>query len=96
MVIVDLPRAIVIALIKGYQYFLSPFFGQHCRFHPTCSNYAIGAIERYGILRGSVFAMRRLIRCHPLTAGGLDPVPGDCSTAVSSTPTNEAKSELRC
>lgn len=70
-----LPRRLAIAAIKGYRYFLSPFFGQHCRFHPTCSAYAIEAMERHGATRGLWLAVRRIVRCHPLTEGGLDPVP---------------------
>ncbi len=70
-----LPRRIAIAMIKGYRYFLSPFFGQHCRFHPTCSAYAIEAIEQDGAVRGLWLAIRRVGRCHPLTEGGFDPVP---------------------
>jgi uncharacterized protein len=69
------PRRIAVSAIKLYRYFLSPFFGQHCRFHPTCSVYAIEAIERHGILRGGMLALRRLGRCHPLHDGGFDPVP---------------------
>jgi hypothetical protein len=68
-------KHIAISLIRGYRYFLSPFFGQHCRFHPTCSAYAIEAIERHGAMRGGLLALRRLGRCHPLHEGGFDPVP---------------------
>jgi putative membrane protein insertion efficiency factor len=71
----DLPRRIVLSLIRGYRYFLSPFFGQHCRFHPTCSAYAIEAIEQHGLTKGLWFALRRIGRCHPLAEGGVDPVP---------------------
>ena len=66
---------LLIGLIKVYQYLFSPWLGQHCRFHPSCSNYAIEAIEEHGTLRGLWLAMRRLGRCHPWHAGGYDPVP---------------------
>jgi len=62
-------------MIKAYRLLLSPWLGAHCRFHPTCSCYAITAIERFGALRGTLLAVRRLARCHPWHAGGLDPVP---------------------
>jgi len=68
-------RKVLIALIKGYRYLLSPFFGQHCRFHPSCSAYAVEALETHGALRGSGLAVRRLLRCHPFAPGGYDPVP---------------------
>jgi hypothetical protein len=68
-------RWFVIQLIKAYRFLLSPWLGGHCRFHPTCSCYAITAIERYGVLRGSAMAVRRLSRCHPWHPGGIDPVP---------------------
>jgi len=71
----DLPKRIAISLIRGYRYFLSPFFGQHCRFHPTCSVYAIEAIEQHGAAKGLWLGLRRIGRCHPLSEGGLDPVP---------------------
>ena len=64
-----------IQFIKAYSYLLSPWLGAHCRVHPTCSCYAITAIERFGALRGSAMAMRRLLRCHPWHPGGIDPVP---------------------
>ena len=68
-------RWILIQTIKAYRYLLSPWLGAHCRFHPTCSCYAITAIERFGALRGTVMATRRLLRCHPWHPGGIDPVP---------------------
>ena len=68
-------RKLLITLIKGYRYLLSPFFGQHCRFHPSCSAYALEAVETHGALHGTGLAVRRLLRCHPLAPGGYDPVP---------------------
>lgn len=68
-------QTILIAFIRLYRYVLSPFIGQHCRFTPTCSEYAIEAIELHGAIKGSWFALRRLSRCHPFCAGGVDPVP---------------------
>ncbi|HEB98888.1 MAG TPA: membrane protein insertion efficiency factor YidD [Thiotrichales bacterium] len=72
-------RKILIAAIRCYRFLLSPWFGQQCRFHPTCSCYAITAIERHGALRGSWLAIRRIGRCHPWHAGGHDPVPEKAS-----------------
>jgi len=66
---------ILIALIRAYQYVLSPWWGSQCRFTPTCSHYAIEALERHGALSGSWLAARRILRCHPWTDGGYDPVP---------------------
>ncbi len=68
-------RAVLIALIRVYQLFVSPLLGNHCRFYPSCSQYAREAIERHGAWRGSWLAMRRLSRCHPWHPGGVDPVP---------------------
>jgi hypothetical protein len=62
-------------LIRFYQVCISPYLGAHCRYHPTCSAYARDAIAAHGAGRGSWLALRRLLRCHPLTAGGYDPVP---------------------
>lgn len=63
------------ALIRGYQLLLSPFLGSHCRFTPSCSQYAAEAIEKYGALHGGWLAVRRILRCHPFCPGGFDPVP---------------------
>ncbi len=61
--------------IHLYRWILSPFLGRHCRFHPTCSAYALEAIEAHGVWRGSLLALRRIGRCHPWGGAGLDPVP---------------------
>ncbi|NEO28331.1 MAG: membrane protein insertion efficiency factor YidD [Kamptonema sp. SIO4C4] len=68
-------KTIVMRLIRGYQRFISPLFPPTCRFHPTCSQYALDAIARFGIIRGSGLALWRILRCHPFSAGGYDPVP---------------------
>ncbi len=68
-------RKIIKLLIRFYQLVFSPFFGQSCRFYPTCSHYAMEAVERHGSLRGSWLAVRRLCRCHPWHPGGVDLVP---------------------
>lgn len=65
----------LIALIRGYQRFISPGLPAACRFHPTCSTYAATAIERHGPLRGIWLAAARIARCHPFHPGGIDPVP---------------------
>ena len=62
-------------LIRAYQIVLSPFVGQHCRFYPSCSNYALEAIQTHGALHGGWLGLKRLLRCHPWHPGGLDPVP---------------------
>ncbi len=65
----------LIGLAKGYRLFLSPVLPQTCRFHPTCSGYAIEAIETHGPLRGGWLVLRRIVRCHPWGGQGYDPVP---------------------
>jgi putative membrane protein insertion efficiency factor len=69
-------RAVLIALVRGYRFFLSPWLGSACRFEPTCSRYALQALERHGAWRGGALTAWRVLRCHPWCAGGHDPVPG--------------------
>lgn len=69
------PKKLAISFVKLYQKLLSPLLGNNCRFQPTCSNYAIEAINRFGVLKGCWLAAKRIIKCHPLNAGGDDPVP---------------------
>ena len=64
-----------IIVIKLYQMTVSPLLGQNCRFYPTCSAYAVQAVEKYGPVRGTVLAVKRIMRCHPFNPGGFDPVP---------------------
>ena len=66
---------IFIAMIRLYQYFLSPLLGSQCRFTPTCSHYAADALNKYCAAKGAYLASRRLLRCHPWCDGGYDPVP---------------------
>lgn len=68
-------RAVAVAVLRGYKRFISPLLPPMCRFEPTCSVYAREAIARYGIGRGGVMAVGRLLRCHPFHKGGFDPVP---------------------
>jgi putative membrane protein insertion efficiency factor len=68
-----LRRAVTLP-IRAYQYAISPMFGPRCKYYPSCSEYAVQAVERYGILRGLVLAGWRLLRCNPFSRGGYDPV----------------------
>ena len=67
-------RRAAIALLRGYQRWISPLIGARCKYYPSCSEYAVQAIGRYGILRGSILATWRLLRCNPFSHGGYDPV----------------------
>ncbi|XBS69758.1 membrane protein insertion efficiency factor YidD [Acerihabitans sp. KWT182] len=66
---------LLIGLIRMYQLWISPLLGPHCRFQPTCSQYGIEAIRRFGMLKGSWLTLKRVLKCHPLNPGGEDPVP---------------------
>lgn len=69
-------KIILKPLIKGYSWLISPLMGQSCRFHPSCSAYAMGAIDRHGSIKGLYLAIRRIMKCHPYYKGDLiDPVP---------------------
>jgi len=66
---------VLLALIRGYQLIVSPWTAPSCRYYPSCSQYAVVAVRRHGAMRGGWLAVRRLGRCHPWTAGGVDDVP---------------------
>lgn len=68
-------RRLFIGFIKLYQTFISPLLGANCRFHPTCSHYAIEAIDKHGVVKGGYLSALRLIKCQPFHEGGIDPVP---------------------
>lgn len=68
-------KKIMIASIRFYQIFISPVLGKRCRFYPSCSQYMIEALKRYGIFHGSYLAVKRIMRCHPWHPGGYDPLP---------------------
>ena len=70
-----LPQRALTLLVRGYRLLLKPWLGNACRFEPTCSQYALDALQRHGALRGSLLAGGRILRCHPWCDGGLDPVP---------------------
>ena len=71
-------KRFLLMLIRAYRLVLSPWLGQHCRFHPTCSAYALEAIDSHGAVKGTWLALRRVLRCHPWHEGGADPVPQPC------------------
>ncbi|TAD75861.1 MAG: membrane protein insertion efficiency factor YidD [Oscillatoriales cyanobacterium] len=66
---------LAIALVRAYQRWLSPLLGPNCRYYPTCSHYAIGSMQQFGVVRGSLLGVARILRCHPFHPGGYDPVP---------------------
>jgi putative membrane protein insertion efficiency factor len=86
--ITALGQGILCGLIRAYQWVISPLFPGTCRYHPTCSHYAIEAISRHGILRGLWLGVGRIARCHPWGGAGLDPVP---DIAGSQTPGDTRK-----
>lgn len=73
--LLDLPRRVLIAAVRAYRFLLSPWVGSQCRFEPTCSAYALTALELHGAGAGTYLTVRRVLRCHPWCDGGLDPVP---------------------
>ena len=68
-------KKIIILIIKAYQITLSPLLGSNCRFHPTCSEYTIQAVNEHGVYRGLILGVKRISKCHPLGPKGYDPVP---------------------
>lgn len=71
----NLGQKILIGLIRLYQWTISPLLGSPCRFYPSCSVYAVEAISKYGVAKGSILTVKRLSKCHPFHPGGYDPVP---------------------
>ena len=69
-----LPSLVLIGLTRGYQLLVSPLLGRHCRFEPSCSEYAKAAVQKYGSLAGVARSLKRIFKCHPLHSGGFDPV----------------------
>ena len=67
-------KIVLIKLVKAYQRFISPLFAPRCRFYPTCSNYFLQAVEKYGAIKGSMLGIKRILRCHPFSKGGYDPL----------------------
>ena len=72
----QLAKLVTLQLLRGYKWVVSPMFAPACRYVPTCSDYAMEAVERYGAVRGGLMALWRLLRCHPFAHGGYDPVVG--------------------
>lgn len=75
MNLIRLPERLLVAAVRFYRFALSPWLGSSCRFEPSCSTYALVALERHGALRGTVFTAGRILRCHPWCEGGRDDVP---------------------
>lgn len=67
-------KIVLIKLVKAYQRFISPLSASRCRFYPTCSNYFLQAVEKYGAIKGSMKGVKRILRCHPFSKGGYDPL----------------------
>ena len=78
-------KGIILGLIEGYRRFVSPLLPASCRYIPTCSQYALEAVKRFGARRGFLLAMRRLLRCNPFARGGYDPVPDEYQTRKKKT-----------
>lgn len=68
-------KGVILLLLRFYRKFISPLLGPKCRFQPTCSMYAMTAVEKYGAVKGGWLTIRRILRCHPWNPGGYDPVP---------------------
>ena len=72
--LMQLPKRMFLLILRGYKYWISPFLPPACRFTPTCAEYMIEAVEKYGVFAGGFKGIRRLLRCHPFSQGGYDPV----------------------
>lgn len=68
-------KQIIINFLKAYKYIISPLLGNNCRFYPSCSDYSMEAIDRFGPVKGSILTAKRIVKCQPFHKGGMDPVP---------------------
>ena len=75
-------KYVLIGLLKAYRKVISPLYGNVCKFHPTCSAYALDAVRMHGAVKGTWLTMKRLVRCHPWSLGGFDPVPASDAQKV--------------
>jgi len=92
----DLPRQILRVAVLAYRYTLKPWLGNACRFEPTCSQYALDALDRHGALEGTYLATARILRCNPWCRGGCDPVPPSSSLfSFTSSPKEVRSSDTR-
>lgn len=85
----NIAQRVALRLLRGYKWAISPLFPPSCRYVPTCSEYAMEAVERFGVLRGGLMAAWRLLRCHPFAHGGHDPVVKKTPTTNDQRPTTE-------
>lgn len=88
-------RELLIGLVKGYRLFLRHWLGTQCRFEPTCSAYALQALEQHGAVRGSYLTLARLLRCHPWCQGGHDPVPEKLFTRFMAAPPSAVQPQAK-
>jgi putative membrane protein insertion efficiency factor len=97
-VIRRLPRLVLVSMLRLYRSLVSPIYGPTCRFYPSCSEYALIAIDRHGVVRGGWLAARRLCRCHPWNPGGVDLVPPDVAdvrpAGIATTASTDARPAL--
>jgi putative membrane protein insertion efficiency factor len=89
--LVRLPATVVVLLLRLWQLVVSPLYGQTCRFYPSCSSYALEAVDRHGLVRGGWLAIRRLGRCHPWNPGGVDLVPPRATSAAPASAQHEER-----
>lgn len=88
-----LPRRMVLAPVRMYRRFISPALAPRCRYYPTCSTYAVGAIETHGLVKGLVLASARLLRCNPFSHGGVNPLPPKGSWRATINPDGTARTD---
>lgn len=91
----QIAKDIAVQILRGYKWAISPMFPPACRYVPTCSEYAMEAIDRFGVLRGSMMALWRLLRCHPFVKGGYDPVQRASTIANGRRPIAPTRSRVQ-